>query len=156
MSVGFARFGMACGVAFAGVLGTAWVDAPLAAAQEVRADVTVQVPAAPPVVVEPTPVAPPVAAIPAAPEGQWVLTKQYGWVYMPYAEQYTFVPPRGHAQMYVFYPRTGWRWVKAPWVLGAGPVPHWGPAGYARFSWHARPWFQRPLVDRRGRPVYYR
>ena len=128
-----------------------------AAAQSVQVTVSAQPPAAvipapPPAAPAPAPVvtAPVVTARPV-PEGQWVMTGQYGWVYMPYAQAYTYVPPAGSPSMYVFYPAFGWRWVTAPWVVGVGPVPSWGPHGYVRFAWYARPWFARPVVVRRGR-----
>jgi hypothetical protein len=124
-------------------------------AQEVRVTVAapaVAAPVAPPpaatVVVAPPGVgvaAPPVAvAAPVTPAGQWVYTRQYGWLYMPYAQNYTFVPAAGPPSMFVYRPAHGWHWVHAPWVVGVGPVPYWGPAGYVRFDWFARPWFARP------------
>src|SRR5262245_9047257 len=51
------------------------------------------------------PVAPVVVAQPpaAAPiDGQWVYTEQYGWVWMPYAQAYTYVPADGDPMMYVY------------------------------------------------------
>jgi hypothetical protein len=67
----------------------------------------------------------------AAPEGQWVNTNQYGWIWIPYAQEYTYIP--GDAQVYpdqyVYYPAYGWRWVVAPWVYGYGPAPYWGAFG---------------------------
>ena len=126
----------------------------VAHAQEVRVTVdapAVAAPAAPPpaatIVVAPpgAPAAPPVVvAAPVTPPGQWVYTRQYGWLYMPYAQNYTFVPAAGPPSMFVYYPAQGWRWVHAPWVMGVGPVPYWGPHGYVRFAWYARPWFARP------------
>jgi hypothetical protein len=82
-------------------------------------------------------------AEPAAemPSGQWAFTSQYGWVWMPYAQAYTYVPEIGDPYMYVFYPSFGWRWVVAPWVFGWGPLPYWGNWGVTRFAWHAHPWF---------------
>jgi hypothetical protein len=69
-----------------------------------------------------------------SPSGQWVYTSQYGWLWMPYAQSYTYVPAEGMPQMYVYYPALGWRWVVAPWVF------RWGPRPY----WHAHPWFRVP------------
>jgi hypothetical protein len=93
------------------------------------------------------PMEPPrVSSAPAATpgvSGEWVYTSQYGWVWMPYERSYTHViEESGVAYEYVFYPGFGWRWVIAPWVLGLGPVPRWGPRGPARFYWHAHPWFR--------------
>jgi hypothetical protein len=78
---------------------------------------------------------------PALPEGQWVFTNQYGWVWMPYAQTYTFVPNDGYPAMYLYGPRLGWRWVVAPWVFGWGPQPYWGLRGRGHFGWYAHPWF---------------
>jgi hypothetical protein len=92
--------------------------------------------AAPPSQVAPQP--------PAAPAGQWVYTNQYGWLWIPYGQQYTYIP--GDLQVfpdqYVYYPVYGWRWVVAPWVYGYGPAPYWGAAGVRLFAWYARPWFR--------------
>ncbi len=69
--------------------------------------------------------------------GQWVYTNQYGWVWMPYGNSYTYVPPGGDApDMYVYYPTIGWCWVVAPWVWGWGPMPFFGVYGTARFGWY--------------------
>src|SRR5882724_9501516 len=69
----------------------------------------------------PQPVAPPVAVTPS---GQWVNTSQYGWLWLPYEQSYTYVVPDSSvAYMYAYYPTFGWRWVGAPWVLGMGPSP---------------------------------
>lgn len=110
----------------------------------------------------PPPSAPPVgqpmespAAPPGAPQpssataGEWVYTTQYGWVWMPYDQQYTHVvEDSGVAYEFVYYPSFGWRWVVAPWVFGVGPAPHFAH-GPAHFAWYARPWFKRhPLVHR--------
>jgi hypothetical protein len=94
--------------------------------------------------------APPPAAIP---DGQWVFTSQYGWVFMPYEQAYTYVPAYGDPFMFVFYPTYGWRWLRAPWVFGVGPRPYWGSRGYVRFAWHAHPWFVRRGVVMRAPPA---
>lgn len=67
--------------------------------------------------------------------GEWIYTTQYGWLWMPFANDYTFVPKDGSApDMYVYYPSIGWCWVVAPWVWGFGPMPYFGPYG-SRFGW---------------------
>jgi hypothetical protein len=83
------------------------------------------------------------AAPPKAPpvDGQWVYTDQYGWVWMPYSESYTYVPSDGYPAMYLYGPTFGWRWVAAPWVFDTGPRPYWGVRGRASFVWYSRPWF---------------
>ncbi len=73
---------------------------------------------------------------PAA-DGQWVYTTQYGWVWMPYGDRYTHLPPDGAPpNMYVYYPEAGWCWVVAPWLWGWGPVPFFGHFGPRYFSWY--------------------
>ena len=92
-----------------------------------------------------TPPPPPPAVLPKPPseqpqgtsrqkpaeDGQWVYTEQYGWVWMPYGDKYTHLPPDGSTpNMYVYYPDAGWCWVVAPWLWGWGPMPYfglWGP-----------------------------
>jgi hypothetical protein len=87
--------------------------------------------------VEPTPG----VAVPTQPasQGQWVYTDQYGWIWMPFAQSYTYLPTTGAVpQMYVYYPSVGWTWVVAPWVWGLGPQPYFGVVGPARFVWWGR------------------
>ena len=94
----------------------------------------------------PGPAAPPVAAPQASgvPGGQWVYTYQYGWLWVPYGQQYTYVPVDAQVfpDQYVYYPAYGWRWVVAPWVYGYGPRPYWGVRGVRFFAWYAHPWFR--------------
>jgi hypothetical protein len=79
---------------------------------------------------------------PSTSNGQWTYTRQYGWVYLPYSQSYTYVTPDGGiAYEYAYYPASGWGWVEAPWVLGFGPRPFWGYHGYGHFAWYAHPWF---------------
>lgn len=74
----------------------------------------------------------------ALPDGEWVFTQQYGWLWMPYGAPYTWVPPggRGEPVAYVFLGTSGWTWVSAPWVWGYGPRPHWHRARPDRFAWY--------------------
>ena len=88
---------------------------------------------------------PPAPAAPApAAAGQWVHTEQYGWLWIPYAQQYTYIPsdPQVFPDQYVYYPVYGWRWVVAPWVYGYGPSPYWGGPGLRFFVWYSHPWFR--------------
>jgi hypothetical protein len=92
------------------------------------------------------------------PAGQWSYTSQYGWVWMPYGQQYTSVAADGStAYMYVYYPSFGWRWVFSPWVLGFGPYPYWGTYGVGHFAWYAHPWFHAGYAHYGyyGHPGYY-
>ena len=73
----------------------------------------------------------------AAPAGQWVYTSQYGWVWMPYGNSYTYLPTNGGTpNMYVYYPAVGWSWVVAPWVWGWGAMPWFGYAGWGGYPWY--------------------
>ncbi len=104
-------------------------------------------PAAPPAAAPaPQQDAQPGPAVASAPPGQWVYTQQYGWVWMPYADAYTYAPPDGYGEpyMYVFYPTHGWTWVVAPWVWGWGPWPYFGPWGSFRFAWYGHGWWRYP------------
>src|ERR1700759_269437 len=104
-----------------------------------------QLPPAPP---EPLPAPPPQQVQQPAPQaaeqapatGQWVYTQQYGWVWMPYGDQYTYAPTQegAYPQEYVYYPSYGWTWVAAPWVFGWGASPYWGIYGTAHFGWYGR------------------
>src|SRR5262245_53392085 len=72
------------------------------------------VPPPPPTETPGPPTNQPPPAVHAAPQGQWVYTEQYGWVWMPYGNSYTYVPTDGSApNMYVYYPAVGWSWVVA-------------------------------------------
>jgi hypothetical protein len=85
-----------------------------------------------------------------APPGNWVYTQQYGWIWMPYAERYTWYPPDGYGSpyMFVYYPTFGWTWVVAPWVWGWGPWPYFGDYGPFPFAWYARGWWRHPTYWR--------
>jgi hypothetical protein len=75
----------------------------------------------------------------AAPGGQWVYTPQYGWLWMPYGNQYVY-SPEGTAvypSEYVYRPAYGWVWLSAPWVWGWGPRIHFS-VGPRYFGWYHR------------------
>jgi outer membrane lipoprotein SlyB len=95
-------------------------------------------PGAPPPPPAPEANAPP----PTVPPGQWVDTAQYGWVWMPYGQEYTFTPDyeAGDPYMYVYAPRLGWSWVDAPWLWGWGPLPWFGGGGSVNFAWYGHGW----------------
>lgn len=96
------------------------------------------VPAAPPVHVPPAPVYAPAAVVETGPVvtgGQWVFTAQYGWLYMPYDSRYVVNYAAG-PYAYVYYPSFGWRWLASPWVVGAGPYPHFGVHGPFAYRWY--------------------
>ena len=126
--------------------------------------VSAPIPTTPPPVEKPAPTpvpAPPAprdqagpeasAVAPEVPAGQWVYTHQYGWVYAPYAQAYTYVPPDAStAQMFVWRVGVGWAWLLSPWVFSLGPRPYWGAYGPRYFAWHARPWFRPHVVQPAG------
>jgi outer membrane lipoprotein SlyB len=100
-------------------------------------------PSAPEPGAPPPPPAPEVnAPPPTVPPGQWVYTAQYGWVWMPYGQEYTFTPDyeAGDPYMYVYDPRLGWSWVDAPWLWGWGPLPWFGGGGSVNFAWYGHGW----------------
>jgi hypothetical protein len=78
--------------------------------------------------------------------GHWVYTQQYGWVWMPYGDEYTSVPADGYGEPYeyVYYPSYGWTWVVAPWIWGWGPWPFFGAVGVAHFGWFHHGWWRTP------------
>ena len=88
---------------------------------------------------------------PAVPDGQWTYTSQYGWLWIPYGQPYTYVYTGSDVSYeYVYYPAFGWCWVSSPWVFGIGPSPYWGVHGRVGFAWYAHPWFQSRFVHRGG------
>lgn len=58
--------------------------------------------------------------------GRWIYTEQYGWLYLPYGDQYVVQAGGAEASAYVYayYPEQGWTWLPAPWVAGVGPYPY--------------------------------
>lgn len=105
-----------------------------------------QAPAKPAVPEPKTPPPPPPADPPKPPArsdqtasekgGQWVYTEQYGWVWMPYGDRYTHLPPDGSVpHMYVYEQEAGWCWVAAPWLWGWGPMPYFGVFGPRYYTW---------------------
>ena len=81
----------------------------------------------------------PAPAAQATAGGQWVYTSEYGWVWMPYGNQYTYEGSANDAYpySYVYYPSYGWMWLAAPWVWGWGAYPYFGPRGPVGFGWYA-------------------
>ncbi|HTP25841.1 MAG TPA: hypothetical protein VMK12_09305 [Anaeromyxobacteraceae bacterium] len=94
-----------------------------------------------------TPAVPPQQGQLADPSaGQWVYTQQYGWIWIPYSDSYSYVPPGGEGEPYeyVFEPDLGWCWLAAPWVWGYGPWPYFGPYGPGHFGWYGHGWWRTP------------
>jgi hypothetical protein len=81
----------------------------------------------------------PAPAAQAPADGQWVYTSEYGWIWMPYGNQYTYEGTANDAYpySYVYYPSYGWMWLSAPWVWGWGAYPYFGARGPARFGWYS-------------------
>jgi hypothetical protein len=86
------------------------------------------------------------APAPAAPppqSGQWVYTQQYGWIWMPYGNQYVYAPEgAAYPSAYVYEPAYGWTWLAAPWVWGWGPRLYFS-VGPRYFGWWGHPRFVR-------------
>ncbi len=122
---------------------------PAAAADDRGPRETVTPPSGPPA--EPAP-APPARTPPPprqeaqaeATTGQWVYTQQYGWVWMPYADRYLYLPPDGPPYAYLYYPAYGWTWVAAPWIFGWGPWPYFGFHGAFYYGWYGHGWWRQP------------
>lgn len=70
------------------------------------------------------------------PTGQWVLTDEYGWIWVPNGASSTSV--EGVPYTYLYTPSFGWTWYVSPW--GIGPY-HYG-------VWVVHPW--RPIGWRGG------
>jgi uncharacterized membrane protein YgcG len=94
----------------------------------------------------PPPGAPPPPPGSGVPDGQWVYTQQYGWIWMTTGDQFTYVPPDGTGEPleYVYYGPAGWTWIAAPWVWGYGPRPYWGRARPERFAWYRHGYWRSP------------
>jgi hypothetical protein len=92
------------------------------------------------------PQAPGASQAPPARAGQWVHTDQYGWIWMPYGDAYTYAPPDGYGEpyAYVYAPAYGWTWLVAPWVWGFGPWPYFGVHGPFLFAWYGHGWWRSP------------
>jgi hypothetical protein len=86
---------------------------------------------------QPAPASPPATAAPQQ-TGQWVYTNQYGWVWMPYGQQYVDEGTSGASSpyQYVYCVGVGWSWVAAPWLWGWGAYPYFGVWGPSHFSWY--------------------
>src|SRR5471030_669428 len=81
--------------------------------------------------------APSQQAAPAGGSGQWVYTAQYGWIWMPYGNQYVDEGVYGGNSPYAYvYCNSAWSWVAAPWLWGWGAYPFFGAFGPARFGWY--------------------
>ena len=91
-------------------------------------------------------VPPPPPSTGEVPSGQWVYTQQYGWVWMTYGDEYTYVPPGGTGEPleYVYYGDYGWTWLAAPWVWGIGPRPFFGRPGPRPFAWYQHGYWRSP------------
>ena len=85
-----------------------------------------------------------------APDGQWVYTNQYGWTWMPYADEYTYTPEgeTGTPSMYLYSTGGGWGWVAAPWIWGIGPRPYFAYRSWYRpghYGWYGQRGWHHPF-----------
>jgi len=67
------------------------------------------------------------------PNGQWVYTSTYGWIWVPSGS--TATASEGNPYVYLYTPSYGWTWYISPW--GWGPY-HYG--GWVRHPWAPRAW----------------
>lgn len=103
----------------------------------------------PPAAMAPPPVQqgapPPQFSAPVAPPqgGQWVFNTDYGWIWAPNGEGYTYYPASGYPYTYVYEPAYGWNWIVAPWVFGGywpwHYIPYAGPF-FGRYGWYHGHW----------------
>jgi hypothetical protein len=116
----------------------------------------------------PTTTAPVVVVTPpspraVAPQGQWVYTETYGYIWVPQGTTTVIVQEQPYA--YLYTPVYGWTWYGSPWGPGAFYVGPWVHHGYmpARV-WHRGSWFAPHVVVRtrvvgpgvyRGAPRYH-
>jgi len=109
-----------------------------------------QEPPPPPTRYTPPPVAegappPEASAVPsAAPTGgKWVFSTDYGWIWAPQDESYTYYPASGYPYVYAYEPSGGWGWIAAPWVFGGyWPWHHrlYGGPFLGRYGWYHGSW----------------
>jgi hypothetical protein len=74
------------------------------------------------------PTSPPVAAPEPPPQGQWINTAAYGWIWVPAGASTYDVG--GLPSVYLYTPVYGWAWYASPWG--------WGP--FAQGPWISSPW----------------
>jgi len=67
------------------------------------------------------------------PEGQWVYTADYGWIWVPAGSVTTAVEGVPYAYMYTA--SFGWTWYLSPWG--------WGPYHYGGWVLHPHGWHGR-------------
>ena len=104
---------------------------------------------------------PEAAGLPSAPPsgGKWVFTTDYGWIWAPQDESYTYYPASGYPYVYAYEPSGGWGWVVAPWVFGgAWPWHHRVYAGpfLGRYGWYHGHWgYYHPWGYNHGYRAFY-
>ncbi len=100
-------------------------------------------------VASPSPSAPATAQpapAPVPPQGQWVYTQEYGWIWVPLGTVAYTVDEQPY--VYIYTPVYGWTWYVSPWG--------WGP--FYVGTWVSRPWGYGPRVWVSGRwvaPAYH-
>jgi hypothetical protein len=113
--------------------------------------------AAPPVIrpAAPLPPAPTVAQLepPAeAPQGDWVYTATYGWVWVPAGAATAPVGEEPYA--YLYTPTYGWTWCASPWGSGPYFYGEWASNPW-QWSYAPRVWAGRTWVTPRVAPRAY-
>ena len=90
--------------------------------------------AQPPAESQPVQVQPAAQAPAPRPEGQWVYTEEYGWVWVPAGASTS--PIGDEPYVYLYTPAYGWTWYVSPW--GWGPF-NYGPWLHRPWAWHYAP-----------------
>jgi hypothetical protein len=91
---------------------------------------------------------PPAQWVYSYPEGQWVYTADYGWIWVPVGAMAAEM--EGVPYTYLYTPAYGWTWYVSPW--GWGPY-HYGL--WVRSPWHPLGW-RGGWVAHPGVGIYFR
>lgn len=103
-----------------------------------------------------------VAPQPPPPQGQWVNTAQYGWIWVPAGT--TSVAIGDVPSVYMYTPTYGWTWYASPWGWGPFAYGAWvsQPGAFGFRVWHRGAygwgWHMGPRVNVQvggGYPGYY-
>jgi hypothetical protein len=104
----------------------------------------------------PTPAEAPQASqwVRSYPDGQWVYTSSYGWIWVP-ADAATETV-EGVPYAYLYTPHFGWTWYLSPWGWGTYHYGIWVTRPWRPVGWHHY-WVAHPhVIVRLGRPHHDR
>jgi hypothetical protein len=103
-----------------------------------------------------TPAEPPSSSqwVRSYPDGQWVYTSSYGWIWIP--ADATTATVEGVPYTYLYTPHYGWTWYVSPWGWGAYHYGFWVTRPWRPVGWHHH-WVAHPhVIIRLGRPHHHR